>query len=203
MKERLFRLRKFLDKKDLGGKEEDEATKNENVLSPTDLMNQAFGGGAVYYPHADYNAGTFLTQSDTGVADERGSPSSRRGGRSDQNRDKARTRKDGKSGKLVAILPTPDTVWKKIKEEDSKQVSPNNAKRSQRCGLCELEFSAENLATRITQSRVDKLRSEWMASCTDPVLLAIDWRVASSYDKVALCAFCREIAKFHVDTEKV
>ncbi|CAD7925846.1 unnamed protein product [Amoebophrya sp. A120] len=180
MKEALFKSKKFLAKPPEYEGDEDAA----DQISPTDLMNLQFGGAAA------------VALQSTETANES---------------------KRAKNAKLAPVLPAVDAVWKELTattahipdpqdvlDGDSAAMQQSNKRnRRLRCGLCELEFSEENLPTRITHTRVEKLRADFLSRCEDEVLLNMDYEKTGTYDKVPLCAFCLDIAKFHIENEKI
>jgi len=64
-----------------------------------------------------------------------------------------------------------------------------------RCGLCEQEFSADQLKGVTTVARIEKLRRGWMGE--EDAAMSVDHLHASSYDTVKLCVMCLQLVRQH------
>merc|ERR1719335_1157331 len=65
-----------------------------------------------------------------------------------------------------------------------------------RCGLCEQEFTTDQLKGVTTVARIEKLRRGWMG---EPDTGAIG--AASSYDSVRLCVVCLQLVRQHTKND--
>jgi len=64
-----------------------------------------------------------------------------------------------------------------------------------RCGLCEQDFTVEQLKGVTTVARIEKLRRGWMGE--EDAAMSVDHLHASSYDSVKLCVMCLQLVRQH------
>jgi hypothetical protein len=97
------------------------------------------------------------------------------------------------AGPSLMTARSGSTNFDQMTEQEKRKV---NGVQTERCGLCEQDFTTDQLKGVTTVARIEKLRRGWMGEAGSGGVGA-----ASSYDSVRLCVICLQLVRQHTKND--